>query len=122
MLSSNAKKKETGSVTLVLPAVFLFGDELIFVLCYLLLTGSLDRGGVPLIRMQREGGEQPLEIGALARRTPNRRVLRTHEPFELVATRTAVKVVNRHPEDLIPTRGDSALASELRLQQTAGTL
>src|SRR5206468_1477491 len=43
-----------GSVALVFLAIFLFGDELVFVLRDLLLPRRFDRGGVPLIRMQRE--------------------------------------------------------------------
>src|SRR5262249_12811164 len=49
-----------------------------------------------LLGVQREPGQQPLEIGAPARWARHGRILRPHEPLELVAARPASKVVNRH--------------------------
>src|SRR5258706_8856302 len=84
------------SVTFVLLAVLLVGDQLVFVGFDLPLPRVAHRRGAPLVGAKRKTRNQAVEILAPTRGTFHGRILRPRQRFELVAAGAASEVVDRH--------------------------
>src|SRR6185295_2929994 len=94
---------------LVFLSVFLVGDQLFLVRAGLALPRLLRRGLRFLSGAHGEAGKQPLEVHVLTRRTPRRfAILGTHQGFEIVAARAAMKVIDGHRTPLRPPASSSS--------------
>jgi hypothetical protein len=83
-------------MALVFLPVLLIGDQLVLVRLDLPAPRIRRRRGAPLIGMQRESRQQPLELGAAAGGARRWRILRPYQGLEVVAARAADVFVQRH--------------------------
>lgn len=81
---------------LVLASILLLCLDLIATAQSRFLPGALHRRSRPLFRADSKGRKQPLEVGAVARRTFWSVMTWPHQRLELVAARPALKVIQGH--------------------------